>query len=301
MRKSAKIMLVILAVLLAAAIAGGLLIRSWLGKTNYQKDEDVMVDQTVFETETEAAEEMHAADIYDISAVHPVTDREAANTYTLLVIGGASPEDEESAEKRGNAYAVIVMTINHNTKESLFYSFDTDLYVEIPGAGGGRLGNAYAVGGGPLLIQTMEANYGLHIDNYASISFKDVARILQMPEFETIDVSKDGLVVVKELVYSLGAKKAVQVTSYISELMPYVTHNLDPESLLRIVLQIPRIIPYYGIDGMIPGQIPVRELDGYLVPDALELAQYLKLTLYGRPSGESLSEQISESCTEGAA
>ena len=257
--------------------------------------------QTEAVTETEEvteAKELHAADVYDISAVHRVTDREAANTYTLLVIGGASPEEEEDEKERGNAYAVIVMTINHNTKETLFYTFDTDLYVEIPGTGGGRLGNAYAVGGGPLLIQTMEDNYGLHIDNYASISFKDVARILEMPEFEKLDVSKDGLAVVKELVYSLGAKKAAQVTSYITELMPYVTHNLDPESLLRIVLQIPRIIPYYGIDGMIPGQIPVREMDGCLVPDAQELAEHLKLTLYGRPPGESLSERISESCSE---
>ena len=124
---------------------------------------------------------MHAADIYDISQIHQVTDREAENTYTLLVLGGASPGDEDSEEKRGNAYAVIVMTINHNRGESLFYSFDTDLYVEIPETGGGKLGNAYAVGGGPLMIRTMEANYGLHIDNYASISFADVARILQLP------------------------------------------------------------------------------------------------------------------------
>lgn len=417
MRKSVKIMLLILAVLFIVVTAGTLFLRSWLGKTNYRKDEDVLVNEHAYESITEIASEtlsetageavrevlsetvaeavsealpetvsekagevlteageyvtgFRAESItgavsealtekpaevisealsegpaeavsetlserpakaagealsegsaqtagealsentaesgakvsgssnmgYDLSEVVPVTDAQAANTYTLLVIAGATPEEENDPEKRKDADAVIIMTINHNTKEAVFYSFDTSLYVEIPRIGGGRLGNAYAIGAGPLLAETMEHNYGLHIDNYASISFKDVARIMEMPEFEKLDISRDGLAIVKELVYSLGRLKATQVTSYISELMPCVTHNLDPESLLRIILQIPKIIPYYGVEGMIPGEMEVREKDGCLVPDAGELAAYLRETLYsGVPEAkESVTESVRE-------
>ncbi len=255
-------------------------------------------------TETNKPSAVHASQIYDLSNVQPITDAQAKNTYTLLVIGGETVEEGEDPDERGDADAIIIMTVNHNTGEALFYSFDTDLYVEIPEMGGGKLGNAYAVGGGPMLLDTMEKNYGLHIDNYASISFKDVARIMKMPEFETMDISKEGLAVVKELVYSLGMLKAMEVTSYISELMPYVTHNMGGDQMINLIFQIPRIVGYYGVEGMIPGEVPVQELDGCLVPDAAYMAQYLRDTLYegcdfSEPVSEKLEEAVSETAMSG--
>ena len=256
-----------------------------------------VITESVSETIKPSA--VHASEIYDLSNVQPITDEQAKNTYTLLVIGGETVEEGEDPDERGDADAIIIMTVNHNIGEALFYSFDTDLYVEIPEMGGGKLGNAYAVGGGPMLLDTMEKNYGLHIDNYASISFKDVARIMKMPEFETMDISKEGLAVVKELVYSLGMLKAMEVTSYISELMPYVTHNMGGDQMINLIFQIPRIVGYYGVEGMIPGEVPVQELDGCLVPDAAYMAQYLRDTLYeGCDFSEPVSEKLEEAVSE---
>ena len=256
-----------------------------------------VITESVSETIKPSA--VHASQIYDLSNVQPITDEQAKNTYTLLVIGGETVEEGEDPDERGDADAIIIMTVNHNIGEALFYSFDTDLYVEIPEMGGGKLGNAYAVGGGPMLLDTMEKNYGLHIDNYASISFKDVARIMKMPEFETMDISKEGLAVVKELVYSLGMLKAMEVTSYISELMPYVTHNMGGDQMINLIFQIPRIVGYYGVEGMIPGEVPVQELDGCLVPDAAYMAQYLRDTLYeGCDFSEPVSEKLEEAVSE---
>ena len=335
-KRSRRILTVIIIVLVLIAATVWILYRHLTGRTNYLKDSDVEVYEEAYEseglpetveTETETERQLHPADVYDLSAVSKVTDEEAAGTFTFLIIGGEQGsagglENETEGEglsetagmpeeglsetagmpddlQRPDAEAVFTMTINHNTKEVVFYTFHTDLYVEIPGFGGGRLGNAYAVGGGPLLTQTMEENYGLSINNYAMISFKDVAEIIGMPEFEELDISNDGLMVVEELVYSLGAVQPVQVAGYISKLLPYVTHNMTSEEILHMVFQIPKIIPYYGDKGKIPDEGPYtyQEMDGYIVPDAGQLAAFLKDRLY--PQTESSgSENVSEAATE---
>ena len=284
--RALRIILSIIAAVLILLIIG----RSWLGgflrRSNYLNDEDVKVVEEALETETERV--VRPEDIYDLSGVVPATDEEVENTYTLLAIGGASPEEEEQGG-RADADAVITMTINHNSEEVILYSFHTDMYVEIPGVGGGRLGNAYAVGGGPLLTEVMEKNYGIRINNYACISLKDVAREIGMPEFEQLDISRDGLQVVKELVYSLNAMSPFKVASYITSLLPYVTHNLDDQEMLRIIMQLPKIVPYYGVEGMLPGDEPYQQIDQYIVPDAAKLSADFKARIYtkGDPEQET--------------
>ncbi len=282
--KGLRILLIVIAVILIALIAARAWLGGLLGKSNYVKDDDVQVNQEALETETER--QIHPEDVYDLSGVTPASDEEVENTYTLLVIGGASPEEEESGGRK-DADAVITMTINHNSGEVILYSFHTDMYVEFPEGGGGRLGNAYAVGGGPLLTQVMEKNYGIRVNNYACISLKDVAREINMPEFEKLDISRDGLQVVKELVYSLNAVGPVKVASYVASLLPFVTHNLDDQEMMRIIMQIPRIIPYYGVEGMMPGEEPYQEIDNYIVPDAKVLSEDFKARIYTKGEEEA--------------
>ena len=50
----------------------------------------------------------------------------------------------------------------------------------IPNVGIRKLNSAYAVGGGPLLVSTIESNYRVDIDNYASVDFSSMASIIDM-------------------------------------------------------------------------------------------------------------------------
>ena len=115
-----RILLIVIAVILIVLIAA----RSWLGgllgRSNYLKDDDVQINQEALETETETERQLHPEDVYDLTGVVPATDEEIENTYTLLVIGGASPEEEESGGRK-DADAVITMTINHNSGEVIFH------------------------------------------------------------------------------------------------------------------------------------------------------------------------------------
>lgn len=274
-KRALRLLLAAATGILLLLLAGRIWLRSLFGKTRF-------LDQTGVIQSSEALEQAEAQ--YDLSGVRPATEEELEGTWTLLVIGGSAAAEEEK-EGRQDADAVITMTVNRNTQELILYSFHTDLYVKMPGNGGGRLGGAYAAGGGPLLMKTIEENYGIKVNNYAAISLRDVAREIGMLEFETLDISRDGLAVVRELVFSLNADSPVQILSYVSKLLPFVTHNMTEKELMRILLQVPSIIPYYGVEGMVPGTHKVQELDGCLVPEAGELSESLKRVIYAKQAG----------------
>ena len=284
-----KTILLILVIVLAVAGAGVLLvIRMLAGKTHYKDDADVML-----QTETETERQLHAEDVYDLSGVKMAGEKQTRGTYCLLVIGGDTPEAEEEGNRK-DAEAVILMIINHNKKMAWFGSLRTDLYVHIPDPSlpaAGSLGHAYALGGGPLLSAVIEENYGIPVDNYASVSLADVAEVIGMPEFESLDISEDGLAVVKELVYSMNAVKPTQIAGYISGILPYVTHNITSQDMMRIILQIPAIVSYYPEEEMIPYEGAYLQLDGYIVPDISYTSRRMQEMAYGAET-ETESEGI---------
>ena len=280
MRKK-KVLRIVLVLLLFLLTAAGIVLVYLTGKTNFRRDEEVEVLMEAVETESELV--LHAEDVYNLSDVVPVSDERAKDTYTLLVIGGETMENEE---ERSEADAIILMTINHRTKSVYFETFHTDLYAQIPDVGGYRLANAYAVGGGPLLARTLEENYGIRINNYAAISLKEVARIIEIPELENLDISRDGLDVVEQLIYGLGARNPAQVMSYISRLLPYVTHNIENDEMVRIVMTVPAVVKYYSEKAKLPYPDLYMELDGYLVPDIGATSKLLQDTIYPETTQE---------------
>ena len=294
--KSRRVRVVFLVVLicLAAAAAGlWIAVRLLAGKSNYRSDADVAL-----QTETETQRQLHAEDVYDVSQVRMAGEERTKGTFCLLVIGGDTPEAEEEGNRK-DAEAVILMIINHNMKMAWFGALRTDLYVQytdpaLPPAG--SLGHAYALGGGPLLSDVIEANYGIPVDNYASVSLKDVAEVIGMPEFEQLDISEDGLSVVKELVYSMNAVKPAQIAGYISGILPFVTHNIDSQDMMRIILQIPAIVGYYPEEELIPYEGTYMRLDGYTVPDIGYTSRRMQDMAYGvEPETEELETEELES------
>lgn len=57
-------------------------------------------------------------------------------------------------------------------------SLPRDSYLEIPGFGMNKLNAAFAFGGPPLLIQTVEQATGLHVDHYVEIGMAGVTNIV---------------------------------------------------------------------------------------------------------------------------
>ena len=89
------------------------------------------------------------------------------NVLNILLIG----IDARSDSNAGRSDTMIIMSINRNTKQIILTSLMRDCYVAIPGRGNNRLNAAHAYGGANLLMQTIEANFGIHIDYFARVNF----------------------------------------------------------------------------------------------------------------------------------
>ncbi len=102
---------------------------------------------------------------------------ELHGTYNLLLVGLDVRAD---ANWNGNSDSMILVTVNHDVDKIFLTSFMRDMYAEIPGVGGRKLNNAYAVGGADLLEETLKDNFGVKIDNYCSATFGEAAKIIDL-------------------------------------------------------------------------------------------------------------------------
>lgn len=93
----------------------------------------------------------------------------AGDAQNILLLGS----DSRTKELRSGARADVIQLVHvPNDRKSLqVIHFPRDLYVDIPGRGKNKINAAYAFGGAPLLVQTLEQLLGVRIDNVAAIGF----------------------------------------------------------------------------------------------------------------------------------
>ena len=121
-------------------------------------------------------------------------------SYYLLLIG----TDHRDDSWNGNSDVMILVTINQDSEEIILTSFMRDLYADIPGYGVHKLNYAFAVGGGDVLVQTLEDNYRLQIDNYAIVDFMDMANIVDLLGGVEITLSDEECVNLNSNLAQLG-------------------------------------------------------------------------------------------------
>ena len=99
------------------------------------------------------------------------SDKDVIN---VLLIGS----DSRGGNDRGRSDTMILMSLNKKTKKVIMTSFLRDTWVNIPDIGPQRLNAAYAFGGPPLLMKTIQANFGVEVDKYAMINFGSFREII---------------------------------------------------------------------------------------------------------------------------
>ncbi len=186
-KKGTKVLFIILSVIIGLVLLLGtaalITFRHFYNKTNFVDDTETPETTAVFsESESEEAiatveSEIEESIISDNElTVEEVEEGALENIYNLLLIG----VDRRDKSWNGNSDAMILITINRNTKTIYMTSFMRDLYANIEGVGVRKLNHAYAVGAGPLLVNTLETNYGVYIDNYASVDFSDIRQVIDV-------------------------------------------------------------------------------------------------------------------------
>ncbi len=181
-----KVLLVVFLFLLiivsALAAAAYTVWKSYYGRSNYMKDEDFSIyydipdEEGEIETEDETVDEELIQKV-EVEIMDAIDDHEIADhdyVYNVLLIGS----DRRSGNWYGNSDTMILVSVNMKTKKFYMTSFMRDLYAMIPGIGVKKLNAAYAHGAGPLLVQTIEDNFKIDIDNWASVDFGSMETII---------------------------------------------------------------------------------------------------------------------------
>ncbi|MEY2445773.1 MAG: hypothetical protein QOE00_2353 [Ilumatobacteraceae bacterium] len=112
----------------------------------------------------------------------PVADPTAMN---FLVTGADNSTDkscvdlqDKGARTGQRSDTIMVIRLDPATNRSAVLSFPRDLYVKIPGHGSSRINSAYHRDDPQLLIDTIQAEFGVPIDHFIQIDFCAFERVV---------------------------------------------------------------------------------------------------------------------------
>ncbi len=211
-RAGKTVLIVVLALVAALIVAGVLLFSHFYGLMN-------TVGRTAAATPTPAVAEITPAPVEEsfsptpeptpTPTPEPLTEEELArlaevqlleslqedaeeiiysdSVYNILLIG-VDDRDESSV---GRCDALILLSINKDTKTIWLTSILRDAQVTIPDWGKGHLNWTTNFGGIDLLLRTLEyeSNYAIHVDNYALVNFVDFVAIANKLAPITVDLT----------------------------------------------------------------------------------------------------------------
>lgn len=144
-------------------------------------------------------------DISDIgSGEYSVRDEDYITNFLIMGI-----EDIDGAS---NTDTMIIASIDTRDDTIKLTSLMRDSYVEIPGYYGNKLNWVYSHGGIDLFIETIELNYKIAIDGYASVNLEDFENVIDVLGGVDIELSEEEA-------------KYLNTENYVSD---YSNHNLKP-------------------------------------------------------------------------
>ncbi len=96
----------------------------------------------------------------------PVPLTGAGENY--LLIGS----DARTGEAAGRSDVIVIVHVPKDPRRIQLVHFPRDLYVTIPGHGKNKINAAYAFGGAPLLVRTLQDLLGIRVDHVALVGFE---------------------------------------------------------------------------------------------------------------------------------
>lgn len=92
---------------------------------------------------------------------------------------------------KGRSDAIMVVSIDKDHDKIKLTSIMRDTYVDIKGHGKDKINHAYAYGGPQLAVSTINKNFNLDIENFASVNFYNLQKIIDALGGVSIDISSD--------------------------------------------------------------------------------------------------------------
>ncbi len=96
--------------------------------------------------------------------------------FTVLLLG--SDNDAKFASNEVLTQSMILARVDPATKHVVMLSIPRDLFVPLYSGGTDKIDKAYSLGGASAAVQTVEQDFGIHIDHYAWIGLLGLIRMI---------------------------------------------------------------------------------------------------------------------------
>lgn len=188
--KQKKVLIAVAATVLLVAVAIGFYV-DYLMSRVYYVDPETTPTLTQQELDSLLAEEIIPQTTAKEQTSHwqkaylPIAKED--RVINILLIG----QDRRAGETRARSDAMILCTFHTGSNTLTMTSFLRDLWVRIPGYGDNKLNAAYVAGGMKLLNETLEKNFGVHIDGNVEVDFQQFTQIIDMLGGVEIELRSD--------------------------------------------------------------------------------------------------------------
>lgn len=117
----------------------------------------------------------------------PLADLQVPAGVEVITLVGLDRE----APFRGRSDTVLLVLYNLQTARASILSIPPDLFVYVPGQSMQRLNSAYPIGGGKLLAQTLEYNFGLKPQAWAAVHLDDFVYLIDALGGIYVEIQQD--------------------------------------------------------------------------------------------------------------
>lgn len=107
-----------------------------------------------------------------------------SDVKNIALLGIDSRKDTDS----GRSDAIVILTVDKKHKKLKLTSIARDTYVSIDGHSKDKLTHAYAYGKSQLAVKTLNQNFDLEIEDYVTMNFFGLSRVIDYIGGVTIDV-----------------------------------------------------------------------------------------------------------------
>jgi polyisoprenyl-teichoic acid--peptidoglycan teichoic acid transferase len=113
----------------------------------------------------------------DESSVRPPKEVQETGTLNYVLLG--SDSRDPGNDGNGRSDTILVVHLNAKRNKAYIISFPRDMYVNVPGYGRNKINAAFAFGGTPLAVRTLESLTGVRMDHVAMIDFEGFIRLTE--------------------------------------------------------------------------------------------------------------------------
>jgi polyisoprenyl-teichoic acid--peptidoglycan teichoic acid transferase len=113
----------------------------------------------------------------DESASRPPKEAQETGTLNYVLLG--SDSRDPGNEGNGRSDTILVVHLNAKRDKAYVISFPRDMWVNVPGYGRNKINAAFAFGGAPLAVRTLEELTDVRMDHVVLIDFEGFIRLTE--------------------------------------------------------------------------------------------------------------------------